>query len=100
MDESPDTNAAIWQSEGVAAAWAADAARRERSRAVPLRFLASLLPFGEQEAFTFLDLGAGTGAASRAILERHPRSTALLAWSTAAAAPAASSSGGKNDHRC
>ena len=84
MDESADTNAAIWQSEAVAAAWAADAARRERDRAAPLRFMASLLPFGEQDAFTFLDLGAGTGAASRAVLERHPRSTALLADFSAA----------------
>jgi len=38
-----------------------------------------VLPFDEQEAFTFLDLGAGTGAASRAILGLHPRSTAILA---------------------
>src|ERR1700722_7628718 len=78
MDDA-DTNAAIWQSEGVAAAWAADAARREGNRAAPLRFMATLLPFAEQEAFTFLDLGAGTGAAARAILERYPHSTALLA---------------------
>jgi tRNA (cmo5U34)-methyltransferase len=84
MSEQADTNAAIWQSEGVVAAWSADAARRERNRTVPLQFLASLLPFGEQEAFTFLDLGAGTGAASRAILERYPRSTALLADFSAA----------------
>jgi len=83
MDDA-DTNAAIWQSEGVAAAWAADAARREGNRAAPLRFLASLLPFAEQEAFTFLDLGAGTGAAARAILERYPHSTALLADFSAA----------------
>jgi SAM-dependent methyltransferase len=41
--------------------------------------MALLLPFGEQEAFTFLDLGAGTGAASRVILGLYPRSTAILA---------------------
>jgi tRNA (cmo5U34)-methyltransferase len=84
MSEPADANAAIWQSEGVVAAWAADEARRERNRAVPLQFMASLLPFGEQEAVTFLDLGAGTGAASRAILGRYPRSTALLADFSAA----------------
>jgi tRNA (cmo5U34)-methyltransferase len=84
MSEQADTNAAIWQSEGVVAAWAADAVRRERNRTVPLQFLASLLPFGEQETRTFLDLGAGTGAASRAILERYPRSSALLADFSAA----------------
>jgi tRNA (cmo5U34)-methyltransferase len=84
MDDSADANAAIWQSEGVVRAWAADAAARERSRAAHLRLMALLLPFGAQEPFTFLDLGAGTGAASRAILERHPRSTGLLADFSAA----------------
>jgi tRNA (cmo5U34)-methyltransferase len=84
MDDPADANAAIWQSEGVAGAWAADAAARERSRAAHLRLMALLLPFSEQEAVTFVDLGAGTGAASRAILERHPRSTALLADFSAA----------------
>ena len=38
-----------------------------------------MLPFGSQEAFTFLDLGAGPGAASRTILDLHPGSTAILA---------------------
>ena len=41
--------------------------------------MARLLPFGQQDAFTFLDLGAGTGAASRAILGLYPASTAVLA---------------------
>jgi SAM-dependent methyltransferase len=41
--------------------------------------MAELLPFGEQEAFTFLDLGAGTGAAAKAILAAFPKSTAILA---------------------
>src|SRR5260221_513490 len=79
MDQSTDTNAAIWQSEEVVRSWAAEAEKREPSRAAQRRFMAVLLPFGEQEAFTFLDLGAGTGAASRAILDLHPRSTAILA---------------------
>jgi SAM-dependent methyltransferase len=74
-----DGNAAIWQSETIAATWTAEAGRREREDAAPQRFMAALLPFGEQDAFTFLDLGAGTGAASRAILDLHPRSTAILA---------------------
>jgi tRNA (cmo5U34)-methyltransferase len=79
MGESTDTNRAIWQSEEVVATWAAEAEKHERNRAAQRRFMAVLLPFGEQEAFTFLDLGAGTGAASRAILDLHPRSTAILA---------------------
>ena len=79
MDPSTDPNAAIWQSEEVVQNWAAEAERHERNRAAQRRFMAGLLPFGEQEAFTFLDLGAGTGAASRAILEMYPRSTAILA---------------------
>jgi len=80
MEQSgPDTNAAIWQSPEIIRNWAAEAERQEPKRAAHRRLMALLLPFGEQEAFTFLDLGAGTGAASRAILAHHPASTAILA---------------------
>ena len=79
MDQPADTNAAIWQSEEIVRAWTAESDQRERNRAAQRRLMALLLPFGEQEAFTFLDLGAGTGAASRAILGLYPRSTAILA---------------------
>ncbi|HCU94534.1 MAG TPA: hypothetical protein DHU96_18170 [Actinobacteria bacterium] len=79
MDQSADTNAAIWQSGEVVQTWTAETEQRERGQVAQRRLMAVLLPFGEQEAFTFLDLGAGTGAASRAILSRYPRSTAILA---------------------
>ena len=79
MDQSTDTNEAIWKSEEVAQNWTATAAERERARAAQWRFMGELLPFGEQDAFTFLDLGAGTGAAARGILGLYPRSTAILA---------------------
>jgi tRNA (cmo5U34)-methyltransferase len=78
MDQQADTNAAIWQSAQNVRAWAGEEAERELRRTGHRRFLAQLLPFAG-EAFTFLDLGAGTGAASRAILAAHPRSTAILA---------------------
>ena len=79
MGESADTNAAIWKSAEAVEAWTAEAERQERSRRAHRRFIAILLPFGEQDEFTFLDLGAGTGAASRVILGEYPRSTAILA---------------------
>jgi tRNA (cmo5U34)-methyltransferase len=79
MHHSSDTNAAIWQSPEAVQAWAEEAERQERYRAAHRRFMAALLPFEAAEPFTFLDLGAGSGAASRAILDRHPRSTAILA---------------------
>jgi SAM-dependent methyltransferase len=79
MSDPADTNAAIWQSAEGVEAWAAEAGRQERKRVAHRRFLASLLPFGTQDEFTFLDLGAGTGAASRTILDVYPRSTAILA---------------------
>src|SRR2546430_906448 len=79
MGEAADTNAAIWESAEAGEAWTAEAERQEGSRQAHPRFHAILLPFGEQDEFTFLDLGAGTGAASRAILEEYPRSTAILA---------------------
>ena len=61
MDQSTDTNAAIWKSEEGVQYWAANADERERKRAAQWRFMGELLPFGVQDAFTFLDLGAGTG---------------------------------------
>ena len=79
MSDPADTNAAIWQSAEAVEAWAAEAQRQEGSREAHRRFMALLLPFAAQDEFTFLDLGAGTGAASRAILRLYPRSTAILA---------------------
>jgi tRNA (cmo5U34)-methyltransferase len=79
VDQQPDTNAAIWKSDEIVATWAAEAAARERNHGAQWRLMARLLPLDEQAGSTFLDLGAGTGAASRAILERHAGSTAILA---------------------
>ncbi len=71
MNQPGDTNAAIWQSDEIAAAWAAEAAARERNHAAQWRFMADLLPFGDRQAFTFLDLGAGTGNSSRAEMQPY-----------------------------
>src|SRR5436190_1928309 len=79
MGETADTNAAIWKSAEAVEAWTAEAERQELSRQAHRRFLALLLPFADRDEFTFLDLGAGTGAASRVILDLYPRSTAILA---------------------
>ena len=84
MSQHADMNAAIWQSSEMAETWAAEAAERERGHASPWRFIAVLLPFGEQDAFTVLDLGAGTGGLSRAILDAYPRCNAVLADFSAA----------------
>jgi tRNA (cmo5U34)-methyltransferase len=79
MLEQPDTNAAIWKSAEVARTFAQEGQQRERERAEQLQLLARLLPFDPQAAFTVLDLGAGTGAASRAILAEYPNASAILA---------------------
>lgn len=79
MEHPTDANAAIWQSAEAVQSWAAQAQAQERQRAGHRHFLAALLPFAEQEEFTFCDLGAGTGAAAQAIMRRYPRSTAILA---------------------
>jgi tRNA (cmo5U34)-methyltransferase len=79
MTEQTDTNAVIWQSETIVEEWKAQAAEREQRRAVPLRLLAELLPFDADESFVFLDLGAGTGAASRSLLQRYSHSEGILA---------------------
>lgn len=84
MDKPDDVNAAIWQAEEMVQTWAAEAKTRERADGARRRFMAAILPFAEQDALTFLDLGAGTGAASRPILDMYPRSTAILADFSAA----------------
>lgn len=84
MGEPDEINAAIWQAEEMVQTWAAEAKTRERAEGARRLFMASLLPFAEQDAFRFLDLGAGTGAASRPILDAYPRSTAILADFSAA----------------
>ncbi len=60
MGETADTNAAIWKSAEAVEAWTAEAERQERGRQAHRRLTALLLPFAEQDEFTFLDRRAGT----------------------------------------
>jgi tRNA (cmo5U34)-methyltransferase len=79
MTQPPDTNAAIWQSAEIVQTWAAEASRHDRLHGSQWQLMALLLPFAEQDEFTFCDFGAGTGNLSRAILARYPRCKAILA---------------------
>jgi tRNA (cmo5U34)-methyltransferase len=74
-----DTNAAIWKSEDVVKSFAVQTQQRERERAEQLTLVARLLPFGRHDTFVFVDLGAGTGAAARAVLAEYPNAFGLLA---------------------
>ena len=67
---SEDTNAAVWKSREV------DRAGRDAERRL---MMAELLPFAADEPFTFVDLGAGTGAAARTVLDHYPAARAVLA---------------------
>ena len=58
--------------------FAAQSEQRDQQRREQLTLVARLLPFSPDDAFTFLDLGAGTGAASRAVLAEYPRANAIL----------------------
>src|ERR1700749_5159714 len=78
MGDPADTNAAIWKSAEAVEAWTAEAERQERGRQAHRRLTALLLPFTEQDEFTFLELGAGPGSASRTILDLRPRRTGVL----------------------
>lgn len=78
MEQPTDTNAEIWKSEEHVRSRTARAAEREQENAAQWQLLAELLPFGEEEAFTFLDLGSGTGPSARRILDLFPHSTAIL----------------------
>lgn len=79
MSGTPDTNAAVWKSDLGISYWQSTAGEREQRYAYPRRLMAELLPFAEDEQFTFADLGAGTGAAAAAVLDRYPRAEAILA---------------------
>jgi tRNA (cmo5U34)-methyltransferase len=79
MQEPEDTNAAIWKTDIGVNFWKSTASDRERRRAGHRVLMAELLPFASDEPFTFLDLGAGTGAASRTILDHFTAAHAILA---------------------
>jgi tRNA (cmo5U34)-methyltransferase len=79
MAEQADINAAVWKSADSVRAWIDDVEPRQRLLMPQWRLMGHLLPFEENAAFTFVDLGAGTGAAARAILDLYPRSHAVLA---------------------
>jgi tRNA (cmo5U34)-methyltransferase len=77
--ETEDTNAAVWKSDVGVNFWKSTASDRERRRAAHRTLMAELLPFGPDEEFTFVDLGAGTGAASRTVMDYFPSARAVLA---------------------
>jgi SAM-dependent methyltransferase len=79
MDDITDANEAIWKSDAAISHWVLTAEDRERRRTEERRLMAELLPFDDDEQFAFVDLGAGTGAAARVILEHFPGAHAILA---------------------
>jgi tRNA (cmo5U34)-methyltransferase len=79
MSETEDTNAAVWKSDLGVNFWKtreSERAERDRQRRI---LMPELLPFGADEPFTFVDLGAGTGAAARAVLDHYSAAHAVLA---------------------
>jgi len=78
-DTPEDTNAAIWKSDIGVNFWKSTESDRERRRAGHRLLMAELLPFGTEQPFTFVDLGAGTGAAARTILDHYSAARAILA---------------------
>ena len=79
MPGTEDTNAAVWKSADGVGFWQATQTEREARRTGHRTLMAELLPFAADEPFTFVDLGAGTGAAARVILDRYPAAHAILA---------------------
>jgi tRNA (cmo5U34)-methyltransferase len=79
MSDTEDTNAAVWKSDIGVSFWKSrdvDRSKRDAGRRV---MMAELLPFAVDEPFTFVDLGAGTGAAARTILDHYSAARAVLA---------------------
>ena len=79
MNGLDDSNASIWKSADIITSRTARAGAREAKGTAQWELMAQLLPFDEDDTFTFLDLGAGTGSASHGILQLYPHSTAILA---------------------
>ncbi len=79
MPANTDANEAIWKSDAAISHWVSTAEDRERQRTDARRLMAELLPFADDQTFTFVDLGAGTGAAARVILDHFPGARAILA---------------------
>lgn len=79
MNDGTDTNAAIWKSDQGISHWVSTAEERERRRGEARRLMAELLPVADDERFTFVDLGAGTGAAARVVMDHYPGASAILA---------------------
>ena len=79
MSETADTNAAVWKSEIGVSFWKSRDYDRARQDAERRTLMAELLPFAADELFTFADLGAGTGAAARTILDHYSAARAVLA---------------------
>ena len=79
MPDTEDTNAAVWKSDIGVSYWKSTQADREQRRAGQRTLLAELLPFAADEPFTVIDLGAGTGAAARIILDHYSAAHAILA---------------------
>ena len=79
MPDSADANEAIWRSDAAISHWVSTAEDRERRRADERRLMAELLPFDKDQQFTFVDLGAGTGAAARVVLDYFPGAQGILA---------------------
>ena len=71
-------DAASWRSDDGIAAWLSAFGDREARRVQQRRLMAELLGFADDDPFVVVDLGAGTGAAARAVLDRYPRSSAVL----------------------
>jgi tRNA (cmo5U34)-methyltransferase len=79
MPDTEDTNAAVWKTETGVNFWKSTENDREQRRAGHRSLMAELLPFAVDEPFTFVDLGAGTGAAARVVLDHYPAAHAILA---------------------
>jgi tRNA (cmo5U34)-methyltransferase len=71
-------DAAHWRSDDGIAMWLSAFGDREARRVQQRRLMAELLGFADDDPFVVVDLGAGTGAAARAVLDRYPRSSAVL----------------------
>jgi hypothetical protein len=84
MAEHRGSNEPSRKSQAALRRWFDGTDRLDRRRADPFAFLARRLPCAEEDAFTFLELGAGAGssAARSSACTRRPRGSGPVARPT------------------
>ncbi len=77
MTTAKQYHAHDWHSKEYVEEWAKRQDKAETGRAEQFQIVADILPFGKNDSFTFLDIGAGYGALTLFLLKKFPKAKAV-----------------------